>query len=96
MSNNDHWHIDFGFTGLHTTFHHQCFQMVDLIMVHCKSIMNGLNPHTFPCEPEGRHNKTSSEANEERKALVEEWITPNHARMENHKKHVIKTKKRRT
>ena len=52
MSNNEHWNRDFGFAGTYTTFHNQCFQMVDLIMMNCERTMNGLNPCAFPHEPE--------------------------------------------
>ena len=58
--------------------------MVDLMITHCKRTMNGLNPHTFPYEPETRDNKLSSEAKEERDVQGEEWTTHNeHARVDN-------------
>ena len=52
MSNNEHWCSDFGFAGLHTTFHHQHFQMIDLTAMNCERVMNGLNSCTLPHEPE--------------------------------------------
>ena len=51
MSNNAHWNRDFGFSGPHATFHYQNFQMVDLIKLHYKRAMNGLNPRALPYEP---------------------------------------------
>ena len=81
------------------TFHHQYFQMVDLMIMHCKCAINGLNPHALPYEPEVSNNKISSEASEERKVPVEEWNTPNdYARMDNHvKTHVdIEEEKKET
>ena len=77
MSNNDeHWHSNFGFTGLHMTFHRHHFHMDDLIIINCKRTMNGLNRHALTYEPEIINNALSSEAKEERKVKAEEWITP--------------------
>ena len=39
------------FTGPHTVMHHQCYQMVDMLMHHCRRAMCGLNPHALPHEP---------------------------------------------
>ena len=87
MSNIEHWHSDFGFRGLHTTFHHQCFQMVELTTMHCKCTMNRLNPHTLPHQPETSNNKLSSEVKEERAVQGEEWTTPNErVRVDNYAK----------
>ena len=61
MSNEEHWHVDFGHTGPHTTFHHQCLQIVDLMIMHCERSMDGLNPHALPYEPEASNNKTKEE-----------------------------------
>ena len=72
---NEHWHSDFGFAGPHTTFHHQCFQMVHLTMMNCKRTMNRLNPCALTHEPEIINNTLSSEAKEERNVQAEEWIT---------------------
>ena len=63
MSNNVNWNRYFGHAGPHTTFHHQCFQMVDLIMLHCKRAMNGLNPHALPHEPIEQNEKHAVENN---------------------------------
>ena len=61
MSNNEHWNSDFGFAGPHTTFHHQCFQMVDLMIMHCKRTINWLNPHALLCEPTASNAKLKEE-----------------------------------
>ena len=85
MSNNDeHQHSDFGFAGPHTTFHHQCFQMVELTNIHRKRAMNGLNPCTLPYEPKTSNNKLSIKLKQERKLQVEELTAPNdYARVDN-------------
>ena len=57
MSNNENWNSYFGFAGPHTTFHHQHFQMVDLMMMQCKCTMNGLNSHELPHELEVSNTK---------------------------------------
>ena len=57
MSNIEHCHSDFGYTGTHTTFHHQCLQMVDLMIMPCERKMNGLNTCPLPHEPEASNNK---------------------------------------
>ena len=104
-NNNEHWHSDFGFAGPHATFHCQYFQMVDLITMNCKRTMNGLNPCALTCEPETCDNNTNSDAKEERKVQVEEWIQPkeHESRHEDGnqqgnnvgRKHEITTKRRR-
>ena len=62
MSDNANWNIDFGCVGPYAHFHHQCFQMVDLMMLHCKRAMNELNPHAFPHEPT-EHNTNHTDEN---------------------------------
>ena len=52
MNNNAHCNSDIGVSGPHPTFRRQCFQMVDLMMLHCKRAMNGLNPCALPYELE--------------------------------------------
>ena len=76
--NNEHWHSDFGFTGPHTTFHHQHFQMVDLIIMNFKRMVHGLNPCAVPYEAVRSDNMT--EVKEEREEMKEEgeWITKVH------------------
>ena len=84
MNNNEHWHSDFGFTGPHTTFHHQHFQMVDLKIMNFKRTVCGLSPHAVPCEPVTNNNNMNSELEEERKGKVEDWIKPKkHVRKDN-------------
>ena len=70
-NNNEHWHVDFGFAGPHTTLHHQCFQMVDLIMLNFKRTMNGLNPRALTYEP-AMHDDDMTKIKEERKDMLEE------------------------
>ena len=67
-NNNEQWNSDFGFAGPCTTFHHQCFQMVDLITLNCKRTMNGLNPHALTHEPV-MYDDNMTEAKEERKEM---------------------------
>ena len=82
-NNNEHWHSDFGFTGPCTTFHHQCFQMVDLIIMNFKCTVCGLSPYAVPYEPVINNNNMNSKLEEERKVKVEELIKPKkHARKE--------------
>ena len=78
MSNNEHWNSDSGFAGPHTTFHHQCFQMVDLMTMHCERTMHGLNPHVFPCEPEVSNIKLKEEKESTRKG---EKVEQQHSRV---------------
>ena len=83
MSNNEHWNSDLGSTGPRTTFHHQCFQMVCLMKMHCKCAMSGLNPHAFPCEPEvsnatlkeEKKSPSKGEKAEQQKSRVDELMT---------------------
>ena len=50
MNDNKKWNgVDF--SGSHTVFHHQCFQMVDLLMHCCRRSMHGLNPYALPHVP---------------------------------------------
>ena len=63
MSKNVHWSSDFDFAGPCTTFRHQYFQTVDLIKLHCKRAMNGLNPHSLPYEPTENNTKHMEEKN---------------------------------
>ena len=61
MSDNVNWNSDFGHAVPHVTFHHQCFQMVDLMMLHCDRAMNGLNPHALTYEPIEQNKKHTEE-----------------------------------
>ena len=61
MNNNEHCHSNFGHVGPHATFHHQHFQMVNLMMMYCERTMNRLNPHALLCEPEVSDNKAKEE-----------------------------------
>ena len=36
-------------TGPHAVMHHQHYQMVDLLIQHCRKTMGGLNPNALPC-----------------------------------------------
>ena len=36
-------------TGPHTVIHHQHYQMVNLLIQHCRRSMGGLNPYALPC-----------------------------------------------
>ena len=76
-NNNEHWHSDFGFTGPHTTFHRQHFQMVDLIIMNFKRTVYGLSLYAVTHEPV-RCDNNMTEAKEERKETLEEdeWIQP--------------------
>ena len=61
MSKKEHWNSDFGFEGSCTTFHHPHFQIVVVMIIHCKRTMNGLNPHALPHEPEVSNSKLKEE-----------------------------------
>ena len=63
MINNVHWNSDFGYAGPYTTFHHKCFQIIDLMTLHWKRAMNGLNPHTLLHEPTEHNTKHMEENN---------------------------------
>ena len=63
MSDNVNWISDFGHAGLHTTFHHQHFQMVNLMILHCNRAINRLNPHELPCAPIEQNAKHAEEKN---------------------------------
>ena len=47
---NTKWN-GFDFTGPCTAHHHQHFQMVDLLMQHCRRSICGLKPHALPHAP---------------------------------------------
>ena len=86
-NNNEHYASDFWFTGPHTTFHHQHFQMVDLMIMNFKRRMCGLSPCAVPYEPERHNDNMSSEIEEELKVKVEEWIKPTeHVRRDSNEK----------
>ena len=63
MNNNAHCNSDIGFSGPHPTFRCQCFQMVDLMMLHCKCTMNELNPCALPYEPAENNTNLKEENN---------------------------------
>ena len=67
MNNNAYWDIDFGYAGTCTAFHHQYFQMIDLMMLHCKREMNGLNPHALLHEPTVKNTSVMEETTKGRK-----------------------------
>ena len=59
-------------TGPHTVAHHQYYQMVDLLIQHCRRTMGGLNPHALPHAPptpqivtESTNNKMNNTKNAE-------------------------------
>ena len=57
MNDDEKWNgIDY--SGPHTVFHHQCFQMVDMLMQCCRRSMHGLNPYALPYVPP-QHQKDS-------------------------------------
>ena len=72
MSKNLHWNSDFWFAGPHATFHHHFFQMVNLMMLHCKRTMNGLNPHEFQHEATENNAKHVEENNSPIKGEIKE------------------------
>ena len=39
------------FSGPHTVFYHQYFQMVDVLIACAQRSLSGLNLHAVPCEP---------------------------------------------
>ena len=67
MNNNAHCNSDFGFSGPHPTFRRQCFQMVNLMKLHCNRTMNELNPCVFPYEPAENNTNIKEENNSPRK-----------------------------
>ena len=50
INENEMWN-GIGFSGPHTVFHHQFFQMVDLMIAHVRRSISILNSHTLSCEP---------------------------------------------
>ena len=63
MCDNVHCYRHFGRAGPCTTVHHQYLQMVDLMTLHCKRSMNGLNAFAFSYEPT-EHNTNHVEEND--------------------------------
>ena len=65
--------LEFAHTGPCTVVHHQCYQMVDLLMQHCRKTMGGLNPCALPHVPltqkivkeESANNKSNNKNNAE-------------------------------
>ena len=52
-------------SGLHTVIHHQCYQMVDLLIQHFRRSMCGLNPYALPYMPQ--HKEDMNETEESKK-----------------------------
>ena len=83
MSDNVHYYSDFGHVDPHATFHHQHFQIVDLMMLYFKGTVNGLNPCALPHEPTEHimkhveENNTSSEGEkkEQQKSRIKKLMT---------------------
>ena len=71
--------LEFGLvrTGPCTVMHHQHYQMVDLLMQHCRKTMGGLNPNALPYAPLKQQNakKESSykQKNNNKKAEPSKW-----------------------
>ena len=60
------------FSGLHVVFHHQCFQMADLLIAYVQRLMSGSNPHAMSCKP----NQQKTEINLGNSAHAENKKTP--------------------
>ena len=43
--------LELAHAGTCTAVHHQYYQMVDILMQHCRKSMGGLNPHALPYAP---------------------------------------------
>ena len=56
----------------HTVFHHQCFQMVDMLIAYAQRSMSGLNPHAAPHGP----NQQETEINLGNNTPIEKTNTP--------------------
>ena len=64
--------LEFAHTGPHAVVHHQHYQMVDLLMQHCRKTMGGLNLCALPYAPltpqivaESANNKRNNKKNAE-------------------------------
>ena len=69
--------LEFGLEGPYTVMHHQHYQMVDLLMQHCRQTMGGLNPHALPHVPSKNGTKESACKPKNNKQNVEpsKWHT---------------------
>ena len=69
--------LELAHTGLHTVAHHQCYQMVDLLMQHCRKTMGGLNPSALPCVPSTQpivaEESTNAKRNNKENAESSKW-----------------------
>ena len=63
MIDNVNWNSDFGHAGPCSTFHHQYFRTVHLMMLHCKRVIFGLNSHALPHEPIEQNKNHAEEKN---------------------------------
>ena len=59
--------VELAHTGQHTIAHHQYYQMVDLLIEHCRKSMGGLNPHAVPHAPSTSRIVTEDSANTKKK-----------------------------
>ena len=64
--------LEFAHAGPCTVAHNQCYQIVDLLMQHCRKTMGGLNPCALPYVPssqqivaESANNKRNNKKNTE-------------------------------
>ena len=71
IQNNIKYGVDY--TGPHTVMHHQCHQMVDLVMRHCKQTMHGLNPYALPCIPSQHQESEKKEGNKHQEEEINKF-----------------------
>ena len=67
MNDNSAMNNGIDYTGPHAVMHHQCYQMVDLLMQYCRRTMCGLNPHAFPCVPLQHQDVTTKNSKQKQK-----------------------------
>lgn len=65
IHNNGNYGIDY--TGPCAVMHHQHYQMIDLLIQHCRQSMRGLNPHALPCVPSQHQEIEKKSRNQEDK-----------------------------
>ena len=75
MSSSDCCGVD---TGPHAVTHHQYYQMVDLLMQHCRRSIGRLNPHALPHVPVQHHEEVKMNRKPDKKTCrtnQEGWKT---------------------